>query len=316
MQGQPAAFNPHNFQDWYEHLAHINPPLSAALERLLSAGRPLTDDVMFDLHAIYVAKRDADFADQLQREVYGLLDSAASEAILGSSEVETLQARIAQTAAELPTESRSPEVAQLLSQIRELCELTRAYSSALARRGQEARGLGERFMRLTAEGVIDPLTGLRNRRGFEEAVARLKDQGVDFTRAAFAMIDIDSFKAINDSHGHFIGDKVIRAVAQIVQASIKGRDVAVRLGGDELGFLLPDTNLAGVMAVAEQIRLRVQKLSIHRANKEVVGTVTISAGVSASEPTLEELMGRADSALYRAKQQGRNRVIDSRNGTT
>jgi diguanylate cyclase len=318
MAEHEAAYHPHTYTIWYEHVAGINLPLSATLSDRLAAGGPLTDGDVFELHAIYVAGRDLDIAKRMQRELYALLDTTADEAVSASAQAEVLEQRVQSTAARLtpPPESRDlqPIVGELLEQVRELCALTSSLSTSLARRSQDARALADRFTRLSSEAVVDPLTGLKNRRGFQEAITRLIAEGTDLTRAAFIMTDIDHFKAINDRHGHLLGDKVIHAVAQILQSSIKGRDIAVRLGGEEFGVLLPDTPLLGAMAVAEQIRTRVQSLAIRRPGKEVVGTFTVSVGVAASEPTLEALMARADGALYAAKRQGRNRVMSSRTG--
>jgi diguanylate cyclase len=255
-----------------------------------------------------VAGRDLDLAKRMQRELYALLDNTADEAVSASSQAQALGQRLESTVARLTPiqepQGLQPGLGELLGQVRELCALTSSLSASFARRSQDARALADRFTRLSSEAVVDPLTGLKNRRGFQEAITRLIEDGTDLVRAAFIMADIDHFKAINDRHGHLLGDKVIHAVAQILQSSIKGRDIAVRLGGEEFGILLPDTPLAGAMAVAEQIRMRVQSLAIRRPGKEVVGTVTVSLGVSASEPTLET-----------AKRQGRNRVISSRTGT-
>jgi diguanylate cyclase len=116
---------------------------------------------------------------------------------------------------------------------------------------------------------------------------------------------------VNDTHGHVLGDKVLRAVAQILRSSIKGRDVAVRFGGEEFAVLLPDTSLSGAASLAEQIRASVARGRIRRNDgDEYVGNITLSVGVAAAEAgdTLEALIERADEAMYAAKHAGRNRV--------
>jgi diguanylate cyclase len=125
------------------------------------------------------------------------------------------------------------------------------------------------------------------------------------------MIDVDHFKAINDNHGHLIGDRVIRFVAQTVQKNIKGQDIAARYGGEEFTVLLPSTGTKGAEAVAEAIRIAVAGAQLVRAdNKKPLGQITVSAGVATYQPgeDMMDLINRADQALYRAKNAGRNRT--------
>jgi diguanylate cyclase len=125
------------------------------------------------------------------------------------------------------------------------------------------------------------------------------------------MLDIDHFKAVNDTHGHLIGDRVIRFVAQVMQKNTKGQDTAARYGGEEFTLLLPGTPSAGAKSVAETIRAAVSKAQLVRAdNKKPLGQITISAGVATFRKgeDIMEFINRADQALYRAKKEGRNRV--------
>jgi diguanylate cyclase (GGDEF)-like protein len=163
----------------------------------------------------------------------------------------------------------------------------------------------------------DSLTGLANRRRLDSA---LRDE---FSRAmrnenslALVMIDVDYFKQYNDIYGHLAGDECLRQISEIVKTS-KNRpgDLATRYGGEELAVLLPDTNLAGAMAVAEKIRLAIYNLHIEHAYAPA-GVVTVSAGVDAFVPVRDdntpfELVQAADKALYAAKSAGRNRVCSS-----
>ncbi|WP_442781833.1 sensor domain-containing diguanylate cyclase [Collimonas fungivorans] len=163
----------------------------------------------------------------------------------------------------------------------------------------------------------DSLTGLANRRQFDNA---LRDE---FSRAmrtenslALVMIDVDYFKQYNDIYGHLAGDECLRQISEIVKAS-KNRpgDLAARYGGEELVVLLPDTNLAGAVAVAEKIRAAICNLHIEHPSS-TFGLVTVSAGVDAFVPVRDdnipfELIQAADRALYAAKSAGRNRVCSS-----
>ena len=158
----------------------------------------------------------------------------------------------------------------------------------------------------------DPLTGLLNRRALE---ARLK---ADWRLAkrrdshiALAAIDLDHFKQINDSRGHPVGDIVLQQLAEIMKATARDTDAAARFGGDEFVILLPDTGWQGALAFAERLRRRVDDFTFGPPGSPM--TITISVGVAlakGSDPiSPEELLKEADRSLYKAKQQGRNRVF-------
>lgn len=179
----------------------------------------------------------------------------------------------------------------------------------------EVGRLREQLEKAQGEALVDPLTELHNRRAFEQAMVRVPGSAAeDRSPCSLLMADIDHFKRINDTYGHVFGDKVIRYVAQRISLSIKGRDVAARYGGEEFAMLLPETTVQGAMVLAEQIRMTVARGKIHRAGQaEPIGGVTISIGVAESVPgdTIEGLIQRADEALYKSKEGGRNQVTSA-----
>ena len=128
---------------------------------------------------------------------------------------------------------------------------------------------------------------------------------------SFLILDVDFFKQVNDNYGHDIGDEVLREFANRISANVRGIDLACRYGGEEFVVVMPDTDLSFAYMVAERLRQSVadSPFNVSVAGKEL--TVTISIGVATSETgdTPEVLLKRADQALYRAKRDGRNRVI-------
>jgi len=154
--------------------------------------------------------------------------------------------------------------------------------------------------------ITDPLTGLANRRGGEDAmrreVARCKRNGQPMT---LLLLDIDHFKAVNDKHGHAIGDRVLRAMARIVSRQLRASDLAVRWGGEEFLAILPGTDLATGRQVAERIRKAVVDTVI-----DPVGVVSVSIGSAQLDKGFDALaaLAMADARLYEAKSNGRNTV--------
>jgi two-component system, cell cycle response regulator len=161
--------------------------------------------------------------------------------------------------------------------------------------------------------ITDPLTGLFNRRYMESHLSTLLEQAASRGKPlAVLVIDIDYFKSINDSHGHDAGDDVLRDFALRIKRSIRGIDLACRLGGEEFVVVMPETDMAVAAMVAERLRRRIaaESFAIQKGSRTI--PVTISIGIAAlrgRDDNAASLLKRADQALYRAKRDGRNRVV-------
>jgi diguanylate cyclase (GGDEF)-like protein/PAS domain S-box-containing protein len=160
----------------------------------------------------------------------------------------------------------------------------------------------------------DGLTGVANRRHFDDALAReWRRSGRDKDPLSLIMIDIDLFKAYNDAYGHQKGDECLKQVAQSIRSGLKRPgDLAARYGGEEFVVILPDTDMEGAVAVAEKLQNSVEGLRIPHQASDVSDHVTVSQGVATAiaDPTdtPEALVKAADQALYQAKEAGRNQV--------
>jgi len=169
--------------------------------------------------------------------------------------------------------------------------------------------------------MIDGLTELPNRRAFDEALDyEWRRVLCDGTQASLLLLDVDHFKGFNDEYGHVAGDDCLRAIARAVRKVPKRPDdMVARYGGEELAIILPGTDLQGALHMADLVRSAVEELNIaHAANEEGQGRVTISIGVATAlsrdggrMKMPESLLMAADSALYKAKLHGRNRVAHS-----
>ncbi|MGL4974816.1 MAG: PleD family two-component system response regulator, partial [Bosea sp. (in: a-proteobacteria)] len=161
--------------------------------------------------------------------------------------------------------------------------------------------------------VVDQLTGLHNRRYLDSHMGGLFDESALRARAlSMLVLDVDKFKSVNDTYGHDAGDEVLREFALRVKAGTRGVDLIARFGGEEVVAVLPDTMQDAAQAVAERIRERVEAepFQIHNGTKSI--RITVSIGVAsrrAGDASAQELMKRADEALYKAKETGRNRVV-------
>lgn len=241
----------------------------------------------------------------LSHLVLSVVGTSAPLALLGSLLLWWLALTIARPLWQLAAGARSMDRAGTAERLHrvpawyfEAAELKRALLFGL-------NLLQERIGRLDRDAQTDPLTGLGNRRSLELSLSLLEAEGRAFAAIA---LDIDHFKRVNDSHGHEVGDQVLRQLAELMRRCCREGDLLCRTGGEEFLMLLPGASLEVAAVVAERLRVTVQDTPL-----EPVGAVTISLGVArcdgevGSEPA--ETLSEADRALYRAKQEGRNRVV-------
>jgi diguanylate cyclase len=315
MGKQNAGFYPASYALWYEHAAGVNPTLSYALDQHIAASTPLTDLDVRQLYARHIASRDRETIERIEQRLASLLHETSQ--IVSNSGVHAMNfgATLENHSQKLQEPASAEAIHQIVSDLLiETQQMTVAnvnLSRQLDTSAQEVLTLTERLERAQVEAFKDPLTGLLNRRGFDNAIAKINPGSDQLAGSALLMIDIDRFKQINDSHGHLVGDQVLRAVAQVLKARTKGADIASRLGGDEFAVLLPDTVMMGAVALAEQIRttLLQRRLRLIQRN-DYIANLTLSIGVahSGKGATLESLIRRADTSLYAAKEAGRNCV--------
>ena len=161
--------------------------------------------------------------------------------------------------------------------------------------------------------ITDQLTGLHNRRYMSRHLDNLiAAAGQSGKPLAFLILDIDYFKAVNDGHGHDIGDEVLKEFANRIAANVRGIDLACRYGGEEFVVVMPDTDVAMAFTIAERLRKSIETTPIAISRAPGTLNITISIGIAGSEgpsDTSEALLHRADQALYSAKRNGRNRVV-------
>ena len=160
--------------------------------------------------------------------------------------------------------------------------------------------------------ITDPLTGLHNRRYMSSHLDTLMKSACAAKPISFLIMDIDHFKAVNDTHGHDVGDEVLREFANRISANVRGIDLACRHGGEEFVVVMPDTDSGFAFTVAERLRRSIESTPMKISRPPNALTITVSIGIASSTgaPDVPDgLLRRADQALYRAKREGRNRVI-------
>ena len=316
LRDHRLALTPRNFELMYVYCADINPALTAKLDTLIADGELLTAATVdrlhreclgagVDINAVHDGSQDL---RQIARDLIGRAGDDRQAATASGTTLAGIAAKLADkptlaalhgvTAALTAETSSAGARAQALEQ-----EL----STAVARIGELERNL------TAAEGhaLTDPLTGVANRRRFDAVLKRAAARADPGKPLSLIMIDIDHFKRFNDTHGHIAGDLVLRLVAKLLVAGVRGADVVARYGGEEFAIIMPETTQDNACTVADQIRRKLSGATLTNTRTGAnLGTATASFGVAQYQPgePVTDLTARADAALYRAKASGRNQV--------
>ncbi len=306
-----------NYAVWFTHHAGQNPALSRVLRGLEARGDPLDE-----VRHLELAERFLGRAAQLERiqalvgEADGTVEAIAGEIGGFRTDAAAYGATLEGAASRLEGAARLDALAVLLAELKAATLAMRERADALERElgRRDAELAAVRAALLKAEEAIsrDPLTGIGNRRLFDRALKKLAaEAAATGAPLVILMVDIDHFKRFNDTHGHPVGDLVLKLVAAKLAERAKPPRIAARYGGEEFALLLPGSDLAAGAELAEGIRAEVAHREIVlKSDGRSLGTVTLSIGVAQLRPgeSADRFLARADAALYRAKEKGRNRV--------
>ncbi|WP_291994556.1 GGDEF domain-containing protein [Candidatus Accumulibacter sp. ACC003] len=315
MTQQETALHPLSYAIWYEYVARLNPDLQTAIDARLKECGKLNEEATCALYHQHVAELDAKTALRIGNSVSDLVDQVSASATDASDQasrfgnsLESWSGALGQSAGDL-----AAGVEDILRGTRAMQKAIGTLQDRLEESSREAQQLKEEVARARQEALIDALTGLVNRKGFDLAMSACLQQPATAHGPCLLMIDLDAFKRINDAHGHVFGDTVLAAVGEILKANVKGKDTAARYGGEEFAVILPQTPRGGALGLAEALRALVAASRIRSSarNGSMIGNISVSIGVAdhvASE-SAADFISRADRALYAAKAQGRNRVV-------
>jgi diguanylate cyclase len=313
---QPAA--PRIYEIWYNYATGYNPSLNEKINDTLSSSGTLSEaDIDFIYTTFISPTRVVDELDHVNDrigeeidQVMALIDATSRSASKHDADLQDASAKLGKAGDREAVRGIIETLVQTASDIK---RDNMALEARLKSSKQEITQLQQNLEAVRNESMTDPLTTLANRKFFDEALARsVADAGLSTEPMSLMLTDIDHFKTFNDTHGHLTGDQVLRLVAMSVKQNVKGQDIAARYGGEEFAVVLPRTSLREALAVADQIRRNVMsKELMKRSTGEHLGRVTISIGVAGHRggDTVHSLIERADSCLYAAKNNGRNRVI-------
>ncbi|MCK2055317.1 GGDEF domain-containing protein [Methylobacterium sp. 37f] len=309
---------PANFELLYTHFSGANRALSERLISYFGQGRIFSSDETDALYDEFI-RQDADLepldkrTNQIAQVAQGILQQVSDNqnALKGYGDV--LKHSVARMAAPTSVESLLTIVAALRDETAQAALRNSALEHELSASTDRINKLQQNLIQTRQEASTDTLTAIANRKAFDAELRRCLRQAKASPTTTFSiiMLDVDHFKRFNDTHGHRMGDHVLRLVGRLLSDNVKGRDTAARYGGEEFAIILADADLNAAMTVAEQIRGRLStQRVIRRGTGETIGQITISAGVAQHRlgESSASLIERADAALYEAKRSGRNKV--------
>jgi diguanylate cyclase len=316
MGRHTAAFNPLTFSVWYEYAAGINPTLNAAIDRRVSEGGFLDDTLVAQFHAAHIAPVTEDTMSRISTDMQRVMSGLALTASQTGTQAGTFGEQLSGLTAALgkpDTSDLTPFLNEVVAGTAHMRSAVDALQQRVAQGENEIRQLREDLDRACSEALRDPLTGILNRKGFDQQISALFSTAPGKGEGHFVvMLDIDHFKKVNDTHGHLMGDRVIQGVAEILRSTVTNPAHAVtRYGGEEFAILMPQSTCQECTQVAETVRARTRAMKIHnRKTPEAPLSVTLSGGMAewraGDDPLV--LIGRADAALYRSKSEGRDRL--------
>lgn len=316
-----AKLNPYTFAVWYEHLAGVNPALDQAINDFQSRNKPIDYSDIMALYRRHVCECNMDVQELLREKTQHVLNDIKQQTQETSTQANEYDTHLQHSVEIMDGEqSLPPEIQAMIDDLRQQTLIMQQSIRSLNRHLNSSQGeieaLQQQLQQARSQAITDPLTGLLNRRGFEMRTEQILEAAHPQKPMTAIMLDIDHFKRVNDTYGHLFGDKVIKTLADVVKTQVGNQGIAARLGGEEFGVLLPNASLETASAIAENIRRAMENGKINRKQKpDSLTTVTVSLGIAQRLPDENCicLLDRADQALYRSKQNGRNQVSHAAN---
>ena len=317
LKANQVPASPRNYELWYTYVSGFNRALNRALNEAITRYGSVPESVLQEIYEQFLSPSRItdrvqavgdDFLKEFER-VIGAIDEAKGST---SSYGKTLE-NAAQSLVGAHDRDQVKRVAQMLiSSTKEMEARSKALEEQLSESRKQIDTLQENLEAVRSETITDALTGIANRKHFDETIKKAIKEAREIEEPLTLVLgDIDHFKNFNDSFCHQTGDQVLRLVAHALKTNVKGRDLAARYGGEEFAVILPQTNLQNAVTVADQIRKTIlAKELVKKSTGESLGTITMSFGAASLRPddTVDSLIARADKCLYAAKKAGRNQV--------
>jgi diguanylate cyclase len=320
MARNQVPVTPENYWVWYQYVSGGIAPLNETIDRAFEHGEMVDEAATRALYKRYIEDPDQKHLSQAEDTVRRLLETITDSLNSADNEVSRYEASLGECADELSHEITTDGLRNLVDALtrstQRMHEGAVTLHANLDESRDEVRALRHELEQVRAQAKIDPLTKLANRFGFDDGISALRARNQsDGSGHGLLIADIDRFKSVNDRYGHLFGDKILKVVAKAIAAIAGPDDIVARFGGEEFVIVLNDADLDSAAATAEKLRagLEAGRIFNPKTNAEIE-RITVSVGVTDFDPNepVEAAIGRADEALYEAKNNGRNRITIAR----
>jgi diguanylate cyclase len=307
---------PTNYALWYTYASNEYPELKIAIDHVLDNKMQLSEIKTKELYRKYLADTEDVSAWELRQTIEAMLIELSQSLQDTRTETTSFKKTMDNCVDDLvKVEKEGWSLEEVMSLVRNLVKDTQkirrstiSFNAALTEAHKEIQALRNQLEQSQQDALYDALTGLCNRRYFDEelAIQSLKPD------LCLMLVDLDHFKKINDNYGHVMGDLVLKATAKKLQATCRDGAQAFRFGGEEFAIIVPNSNFAKARSMAESMRKAIEKISMKdKRSGEILGDIAASIGVAALTKGMNPLalIEKADKQLYEAKRLGRNRVM-------
>lgn len=318
MGKQQIPTSPANYEIWTTHVAGVKPDLSREIEARLERGDPFTDETNEELFERFFANtrlsiQMLETSETIARELDDTVSNLRGAGGQAGSYAKVLQDAAARFEGGVDSAEFRSVVDHLAHATHDMIENQLRLAEQIEATSRQVQELQTALESVKVEALTDGLTGLANRRMFEETLQRrMTAAAADSSELCLVLFDIDHFRRLNDRWGHPLGDQVLRYIASVLRAHALGDVQAARFGGEEFVMVMPRTNLPLAEAVASRVSKAVKskRLSL-KSTGDVIGEVTVSVGVARfrEDDDAESFVARADACLRAAKAAGRDRTV-------
>ncbi len=309
---------PQNYEVWLNYIAGWTPDLAREVDDIISTEGQLTDSQLEKIHSKFFAATQLssqvmETGTKIAKEIAEAVEALRS----ASTTTEQYSVTLDNAAKSLSNDNISGDslnriVSVLSTSTKEMSDINENLNQQLVSSTEEIESLRVSLQQARAEALTDGLTGVANRKQFDEVLGRRINESLESgSDLCLVICDIDFFKKFNDTWGHQTGDQVIRFVANSLSQKAQNDSLVTRYGGEEFAIIMPRTNLDTAHEFSESVRTTIErKKLIRRSTGEPLGQVTVSFGIAQYSAGEEHtvLIERADSCLYYSKQAGRNRI--------
>jgi diguanylate cyclase len=307
------APTPDNYALWYEYHAGNNPSLERTIDAIISNHAEFDEKTLDDLYSCFfsLAKEKKAIRETSARILQALKEASfvASDAGADAQQFGSTLNSFASTAFGQTMVNLRQLIVELVQESQRIAGRSEFVSGRMRESADKIERLEQNLEEALRDAALDSLTGIANRRTFDQTLRRLAGETMNSgEELGLLMLDIDHFKRVNDQWGHQKGDLVLQHLAKVLQKSVRGEDLLARYGGEEFAVLLPRTDLDSAVVVGENIRRVLAREPMEAECVLPPVTVSIGAAVYDFGEPLQEWAARADQALYSAKQAGRDCV--------